>query len=287
MVETIMPNQAMHIVGGRMSGTPSPGIKLIEGDWPVDIDADGVLEGTSNFRKIVIDLSECLAYRLGKQIPMTANFRINYLRVGLRNVDDANDNDGPNYFAGEWEWYAPNKHRIDGVQAWRMLEKKLEEDDTDGEGLFIRNEDRYRGLRFGWLASTDVSFATQGAPAGPLPTGYALAPMLAYYNQGLKNEGTPTAANAIWDRNVGRSSRMGWSASVTNGEFIDQSLDNDPVNVASIKDYEWVAPAGHNIEVMGGLLVLTVTHSNTDTVQTFDDDFDFQIDIGVSGWSSW
>lgn len=282
-----MSNQAMHIVGGRMSGTPSPGIKLIEGSWPVDIDADGVLEGTSNSRKIVIDLSECLGYRLGKQIPMTANFRINYLRIGLRNVDDLVDNNGPNYFAGEWEWYAPNKHRIDGVQAWRMLEKKLEEDDTDGEGLFIRNEDRYRGLRFGWLASTDISFATQGAPAGPLPTGYALAPMLAYYNQGLKNEGIPTAANAIWDRNVGRSSRMGWSASVTNGEFIDQLTDNDPVNVASIKDYEWVAPSGHNIEVMGGLLVLSVTHSNTDTVQSIDDDFDFQIDIGVSGWSSW
>lgn len=282
-----MPNQAMHIVGGRMSATPSPGIKLISGQWPVDIDADGVMEGTSNERKIVIDLSECLGFRLGKQIPMTANFRINYLRIGLRNVDDANDNDGPNYFAGHWEWYSPNKHRIDAVQAWRMLEKKLEEDDTDSEGIFIRNEDRYRGFRYGWLAASDVTWPTAGAPATALPDGYALATMLAFYNQGLKNEGTPTATNAIWDRNVGRSSRMGWAASCTNGEFIDGVAENDPVNVASIHDYEWTAPAGHNLEVMGGLLVLTVTHSNTDTVQNFDDDFDFQIDIGVSGWSSW
>lgn len=279
-----MPNQAMHIVGGRVSG--SPGIRVIEGTWPIDQDADGVLEGTSTFRRIVVDLSEVLAYRLGKQIPMTANFRINYLRIGLRNVDDVNDNSGTTYFAGTSEWYHPSKHRIDAVQAWRQLEKRLEEDDADSEGLFVATADRYKGFRYGFLHDTDVNHPTGGSPTA-LTNGYNIVEMLSTYNSGLKNEGIPTQDNAIWDRLVGRSSKMGWHAMAQSREFIDQATDNDPVDAARIQDYEWTAPAGHNIEVMGGLLVINVEHSNTDTVQSFDDDFDFQIDVGISGWSSW
>lgn len=283
---TVMPNQAMHIVGGRMSASPSPGIKLIEGNWPVDQDADGVLEGTSTYRRIVVDLSEALGYRLGKQVSQTANFRVNYIRIGLRNVDDANDNDGTTYFAGTTEWYSPSKHRIDAVQAWRQLEKRLEEDDADDEGLFVATQDRYKGFRYGWTNQTDISYATAGAPSA-LPNGYALVDMVSIYNGGL-NDGVPPQNNAIFDRKVGRSSKLGWSAMAQSREFIDQAgIENDPVDAARIQDYEWTAPAGHNIEVMGGLLIINVEHSNTDTVQNFDDDFDFQIDIGISGWSSW
>lgn len=284
-----MSNQAMHIVGGlatSRTGGGSPGLYDATNNMPLDIDADGVLVGTSTFRQIVIDLSECLGYRLGKQIPMTANFRVNYLRVGLRNVDDANDNDGPNYFAGTWEWYSPTKHRIDAVQAWRSLEKRLEEDDADAEGLFVSTQDRYKGFRFGFNNQTEVSNYTEGAPSA-LTNGYNLVQMLGVYNLGLKNGGAPTQTNAIWDRLVGRTSKMAWHANCTNGEFIDQLTDDDPVNVARIEDGVWIAPAMHNIEVLGGLLVLNVEYSNTNTVQTFDDDFNLQIDVGVSGWSSW
>lgn len=282
-----MPNQAMHIVGGRMSDSPSPGIKLINGSWPLDQDADGVHEGTSTYRRIVVDLSEALGYRLGKQISQTANFRVNYIRIGLRNVDDANDNNGTSYFAGTTEWYSPTKHRIDAVQAWRQLEKRLEEDDADSEGIFVSTENRYKGFRYGWTASTDVSYATGGAPAA-LGNGYALVDMVSVYNSGL-HEGVPTKPNALFDRKVGRSNKLGFSCSATSRHHIDAALTpiNDAVDVARIMDYEWVAPGGHNIEVMGGLLIINIEHSNTDTVQTVDDDFDLQIDIGVSGWSSW
>jgi hypothetical protein len=284
-----MSNQSMHIVGGlatSRTGGGSPGLYDATDNMPVDMDADGVMVGTSTFRQIVIDLSECLGYRLGKQIPMTANFRINYLRVGLRNVDDGNDNDGPNYFAGTWEWYHPTKHRIDAVQAWRQLEKRLEEDDADAEGLFVSTEDRYKGFRFGFSSDSQISYPTGGAPTA-LTGGYNIVQMLQLYNAGLKNDGVPSASNPVWDRMVGRSSKMGWTANCTNGEFIDGLAENDPVNVARIEDGVWIAPSMHNIEVMGGLLVLNVEYSNTDTVQNVDDDFNFQIDIGISGWSSW
>jgi len=286
---TVMPTQNLHMVGGLVAAIDpvhnSPGLKVTQGTWPLDIDADGTMPLGSTRRQVVCDLSEMLGYRLGKQIPMTANFRINYLKISLRNVDDANDNDGPNYFAGNWEWYSPTKHRVDAVQAWRQLEKRLEEDDADAEGLFVSSEDRYKGFRFGFASGSDVAHATLGAPS-ELTSGYNIVQMLDTYNAGLNN-GVPPQTNAIFDRKVGRTSRLGWSAVCNNGEFIDQATDDDPVNTAFIRDGEWTAPHGHAIEVMGGLLVINFTHSSIDTVQSIDDDFQVFVDIGVSGWSSW
>lgn len=272
-----MPNQALHIVGGN-TALGSPGLNWTDGDQPLDIDADGVMIGTGTYRRMVIDLSEMLGYRLGKQIPMTANFRINYLRVGLRNVDDTNDNDDTQYFTGTWEWYAPSKHRIDGVQAWRRLEKALEATDADPEGLFVTTTDHYKGFRFGWVRASDVSHPTQGAPAA-LVDGYAIAPMLSIYNGGLKGNGVPTQDNAVWDRMVGRSSKLQFTTHVSQQDNIASG--------AVIEDGVWHAPSGHNIEVMGGLLALNFEYSSTDTTNTIDDNFEVVVDIGVSGWSSW
>jgi len=279
-----MSNQNMHIVGGTV-GT-SPGMRFIIGgsNDNIDIDADGVMTG-GTATKICLDLSEMLAYRLGKQIPMTANFRINYLRFGLRNVDDTNDNDGPNYFAGDWEFYTPNKHRVDAVQAWRMLENEMEADETTS-GLFANtSENSYRGFRFGWDNDTDVSHPTAGAPP-ELAAGYCLPAMLSVYNNGMK-DGTPDQTGAIWDRRVGRSSHLGTHAVCNNGEYIDSTGLNEDINTAFIQDGVWTAPSGHNIVVLGGLLTLNVTHSSVDTIQLTDDDFEVYIDVGISGWSTW
>ena len=287
-----MPTQNLHIVGGLCKSLDpddnTPGLFVQDGAWPLDIDADGVMDtgfgGTR--RRIICDLSELLSYRLGKQIPMTANFRINYLKLSLRNVNDGNDNDGPNYFAGDWEWYTPTKHRVDAVQAWRQLEKRLEEDDSDEEGIFVASEDRYKGFRFGFVSDQDVLHPTQGAPAA-LPYGYTLADMISTYNDGLHN-GEPSQTNALWDRKVGRSNHLGWSAVCENGFFKDDfGVNNDNYDSAFIQDAEWTAPNGHAIEVMGGLLAINVTHSSVDTIQNIDDDFHLFIDIGISGWSSW
>lgn len=281
--------QALHIVGGQVSTSPSPGFNVIEGTFPIDIDADGEMPPGVTKRKIVCDLSEMLSYRLGKQIPQTATFRVNYLRVGLRNVDDANDNDGPNYFAGTWEWYHPTKHRIDAVQAYRQWAKVSQEANSSDASEFSAiydgaDSDDYKGIRFGWENETDVSHSTiSGSATNP----FALVDMLAEYNDGLVNDGLPTKNRALWDRKVGRSSNLGWHAVCVNGEFIDGFSEDDPINTAFIEDSQWTAPAGYCLEVMGGLLVLNVRYSSTDTVQNIDDDFNLQVDIGISGWSQW
>lgn len=280
-----MGTQNLHVVGGTVD--VSPGLKFTDGggsQGTINIDNDGVMEG-SNTTSIVIDLSEALGYRLGKQIPMTANFRVNYLRFGVRNVNDTNDNNGPNYFAGDWEWYTPTKHRVDAVQAWRGLEKRMEEDEVDHGLMMGTTDDEYKGFRFGFAANSDVTHATGGAPA-ELTNGYCLAQMLQVYNSALDNDGNPTRGRNIWDRKVGRSSHLGTHANCINGEF--DGVANQ-FYTASIQDGVWIAPDGHAIEVLGGLLKLNITHSSTNqpTVQLIQDDFQVYLDIGVSGWSSW
>lgn len=286
-----MSNQQLHLCSGRIKSDDNtlnaPGLKVISGSFPIDIDADGVMEGTATSRIIVCDLTEMLGYRLGKQLPQNATYRVNHLSISARNVDDTNDNDGPNYFAGDYEWYSPTKHRIDGIQAWRMLEKEIERADADVEGIFVSTGDRYKGFRFGWTNATDISYPTLGAPAA-LTNGYNLVEMLRTYNDGLMNDGVPTQNNPIWDRKVGRSSHLSWSLTTNNG-MIEDTIGpvNQPIDNALIQDAVWTAPSGHCIEIIGGLLVINVTHSLTDTVQSFDDDFEFEVNIGVSGWSTW
>ena len=255
----------------------------------MDIDADGVMPPGSTKRRIVCDISELLGYRLGKQIPQTATFRVNHLRVGLRNVDDSNDNNGPNYFAGTWEFYTPTKHRIDAIQAyrkWAKHQKSLDPNDSN-EFAAIYGEadtDDYKGIRFGWELESDVTAATESEYSS---NPFALTDMLTEYNDGLEDDGQPSKRRAIWDRKVGRSSHVSWHAICNNGEFVDGIVENDPIDTAFIQDGVWTAPSGHCLEIIGGLLVLNIRYSSTDTVQLIDDDFSLTIDIGVSGWSTW
>lgn len=283
-----MPLQALHIVGGSMNDTtPSPGIKIIEGGWPLDIDADGVMLPGSTKRRVLVDLSEMLSYRLGKQIPQTATFRVTHLGISLRNVDDINDNNGPNYFAGTWEWYPPTKHRVDAIQAYRQHAKVYNEssiaDNNEHSAIWENaDSDDYRGFRFGWDNPQDVEHWTSVHGS----TEAALVEMFNTYNDGLANDGLPTKNRALWDRKLGRSSHLGWSAVCNNGEFINGLVEDDPIETAFIRDFSWTAPSGHCIEVIGGLMVINIRHSSIDTTQDIDDDFDLQIDIGVSGWSA-
>lgn len=252
------------------------------GNNDVDIDNDGVMPTTQG----VIDLSEALSYRLGRQIPMCANFRINYIRVSLRNVDDVVDNAQGAFFQGDFGYYSPQKHRIDALQAWRKYNKENEKQAVDGTGMFISDEKWYKGFRFGWTNQNQINYPSSGAPA-QLPNGYELVQMLNHYENSITdtNGGGVEYGNALYDRRVGRASRLHWSADITNTEDVDNAIEN--IYAPRVNDFIWTAPSGHNIVVMGGLMEFNVTHSSTDAPGTVDDDYEITIDIGVSGWQPW
>lgn len=267
-----------------MDYSETRGFKWIQGAAGNDIDIDN--DGTMPATQGVIDLSHALSYRLGRQVPMCANFRVNYIRVSLLNVNDGVDNAQGAFFQGDFGFYTPQKHRIDAIQAWRKLEKELQKEATSAEGLFVPDEKYYKGFRFGWLSDADISFATAGAPAA-LTNGYNMIQMLSHYEGSITDtNGTgPEYDNALWDRRVGRASRLHWSADIINTQDVDYALEN--IYAPTVNDFVWTAPAGHNIVVMGGLIEFNVTHSSTDAPGTVDDDYQVMIDIGISGWQAW
>lgn len=285
-----MTNQDLHIVSGQFvldqEGASTSGFSWVAGTGgndDIDIDNDGVMVPEAIG---VIDLSAALSYRLGRQIPMTANFRVNYIRLSLRNVDDGVDNAQGAFFQGAFAYYEPQKHRIDAIQAWRKLEKELQKEATSAEGLFVPDEKYYKGFRYGWYADTNVRYPTQGAPAA-LPNGYAMLDMLSHYEGSITdtNGNGPEYDNALWDRRVGRATRLNWSADILNTADVDFAVEN--IYSPRVNDFVWTAPAGHNIVVMGGLMELQVTHCSTNAPGTVDDDYYVYVDIGISGWQPW
>ncbi|MEK9918979.1 MAG: hypothetical protein VW496_06265 [Pelagibacteraceae bacterium] len=281
-----MANQELHMISGTLQNQQitARGFHWVQGanNDDIDIDNDGVMTATQG----IIDLSEALSYRLGRQIPMCANFRINYIRVSLRNMDDASDNAQGAFFQGDFGYYTPQKHRIDALQAWRKYVKENEKQEVDGTGMFISNEKWYKGFRFGWTGSGEINYPSANPPA-LLPNGYNMIDMLSHYENSISdtNGGGIDYGNAIYDRRVGRASRLHWSADIMNVEDVDVAVEN--IYAPKVNDFVWTAPAGHNIVVMGGLMEFNVTHSSTDAPGAVDDDYEVVIDLGVSGWQPW
>ncbi|AXH76826.1 MAG: hypothetical protein [Cressdnaviricota sp.] len=88
-------------------------------------DSDGVF-GTTKY--VLVDLSKLLSVKLGRQMPMTATYRLKGFQIGLRNVDDADDNDRSAFMGGTVFYHSPTKHKIDALQAARFVERHNEID---------------------------------------------------------------------------------------------------------------------------------------------------------------
>jgi len=151
----ILPHARTDMVRLSVTGEVgfSTGMKWIvnppsEGDF--DADNDGIM---STQHGGLIDLSHLASRSLGMQVPQSAKFTIRSIRMMLRNVDDLDDNDEGNWFSGTLRWYQPTKHRLKALALAREAEKYAEADQYDGDSFFLRNDNDYRGLRFGWTNS--------------------------------------------------------------------------------------------------------------------------------------
>lgn len=126
------------------------GFKWIEdapsgGDF--DADNDGVMDPV---HVGLIDLSDISSQILGQQVSQTAKYKIRSIRMMLRNVDDIDDNDEGNWFSGTLRWHQPTAHKLNALALARDAEKWAEGKQFDGDSFFLRTDDDYRGMRFGW-----------------------------------------------------------------------------------------------------------------------------------------
>ena len=115
-------------VGKGMSWTTLDGESGLSFDGQIDADADGVYTSNNN---IIVDLSDMCSQIVGRQCPMTANYRVTGIHMSMRNVDDANDNNTSTVLQGVVAWRKPTSHLIDAVQAHRTALKAASMDGID------------------------------------------------------------------------------------------------------------------------------------------------------------
>lgn len=312
-----MASQAIHTLVGKATnaGSVSQGSNG-RGDWlrwvrhdqsgvgqdtdypsggTIDLDNDG--EVKPKFRCIA-DLSHALSQVLGKQLNMTSVYRVVGLQIGLRPVDDLNDNNQESgiQFGGRVRMITPTKHRVDAIQAARKLEKLVSEDNLEratvtdgGPSVFGNTEKTYQGFRFGYRTEVDVVFPNTeeftgvgaavegGTPAWCLFDDDGALGIMSAYNEFIDGEDN-SKGRALWDNRIGKFTSTGipWMA----------AWNNDERSTPVAGDWSWQAPAGTHIDALAGLLLFDVEYSSVEgtLLPSVDDDYYLEVGIQVAGW---
>lgn len=239
----------------------------------IDIDNDGVMPDT----RLIIDISQALSQRLGKQMSMMSTYKVNYIGIQLVNVDDVNDNDGAAEFSGRIHYYEPSKHRIDAMQLARQTEKAAETVDVDSNSFLLRTTNVYNGMRFNWDSDSQVAYATaEGFSA--LTGGFWDLNELFFVYDSMLGDKMSDAVNKLWANRTGYESQLGFTVAYQNSQGANLQ-GYSPLN------RPFIFQSSNPIEVLGGLLMIDFENSSTDTPQAIDDDYQVMITIGVSGWS--
>lgn len=273
----------MHMMSRYLSPDVNNWAKWINGadEGSIDIDNDGAMP----FTRGLIDLSQALSQRLGRQMSMMATYNVNYIGIRLVNADDTDDNDGAANFGGKIQFWSPTKHRINALQMAREVEKAYESTQIDADSFFLSTDVDYRGLRFNWDADDQVRYATQESSTSHIGDQYSMSEIFRIYSL---MQGSPIQSNALWstDGRAGFTEQIGWTASYSNYDLIF-----DPIPVVNYDPYtprsdRFELNLGSNhISVLGGLLMIDVVDCSTDSPQAIDDDYYVEVTVGVSGWS--
>lgn len=282
----------LYMIAGRLGVTE--GMHVTAGDTISEHD-DGAPSGIT----YKVDISHLLSEQLGKQMSMMATYRVKYLQVSFRNVDDVNDNDYGMFAGGLVNWYSPTKHRIDALQYCRDYKRKIGYDldiagqATDPFSAFASSQD-YKGLRFGMEGDSDVASATSDDTSALVGTYFSLAEIFDKYN--LTIAGTPTQEGkaesgegmALWNTRVGENEfdSLYWQTYIRNSQMSDDTIGITMIFQPEISQWTWQSDANH-LPVLGGLLEFTVNQTNTDNPRALDtnDDYNIQLVVGVEGWS--
>jgi len=244
-------------------------------DGSVNEDPDGQYNPIG---RATLDLSHALSQKLGKQFSQSDSYRVRYLSVGLRNVDDMVDNESAMAIGGKFYWFAPTHHRLEAMKIARMIEKHDETDEVDVDGYFLPLDPRYKGLRFNYSADNQVALATPES-VGLSPGFWNLTALFQAYSEGIQG-GTPNVSNALWEHRCALTSEaIAFEAAWSNNAMHPLTGLKD-FNDVETNDFQMVLP-GRGFECLAGLLRMSLTHSNTNITGLVDDDFSVVVTVGV------
>jgi len=277
----------MHMIYGTMGGTPG----FYTNQQQLTEDNDGVF--VSTYAKGVIDLTHILSRALGKQLSQYATYRVSYIQMQLRNVDDAIDNDSAAFFGGNIRWYVPTKHRINALQLARTYIRHAHEGTVSADPFAEFGTDKkYKGVRFNWDADDQISDATPDETAGMTGDDFSMSQVFNAYNDmisgtpGGEGYNTSGEGQALWERRLADPITNGlqWVTGLRNRGITNNSLDDFEMFSPQSQPWTWTAPAGQTVPVLGGLLLVNLTHGNTDAPGVVEDEYELLVNIGIEGW---
>ena len=269
-------------------------------------DNDGEIE--DSYYNGCIDLTEIMSLQLGKQLSQMANYRLSYVQIDLRNVNNTLDNDASLCVGGHLQWYSPTKHRVDALQALRdvdRMERKLNDVISAGSPGFpfsFSDGKNYSGLRFNFKSDDEVDDAAPNRFSSIFSgSEYSLVETLVHYNTAMggtpEDEGYDTSGmgQALWETRTGSGldsrDSVYWVTSYQNritdmsGLGFTPETDGDDSEFHSPVSRPWTLDLGNRyVSVLGGLLHLDVIHSNTDTAGLAEDEYFIQVSLGIEGW---
>ena len=245
-----------------------------DGNETIDGDADGVFTGPN---RILIDLSHALSQRLGRQMSMMSVYKVDYIKIELINRDDVNDNDSGLQLSGQAYYWGPSKHRIDAMQMARQLETATESVHLDQDSFLLSTERDYKGMRFNWDNDGQVTFATAEGFDNLQGGEWDMQELFTVY--GGMQDLSSQFQNALWSDRCGSMNNFAFDMSyvnhVANGDTDGFDPESRPFTLPN---------AG--LEVLGGLMMLDITHSSTDSpLNVIDDDYEVRVTVGIDGWS--
>ena len=263
----------------------------VDSTGAVSPDVDGFLPTAPT---AIIDISDLMSQVVGRQCPMTANYRVKGISVSLRNVDDSDDNDRGAVFQGLIGYRHPTQHIIDGLQMAREVSKKSKSDNIGTDGYLLSTDKSYSGFRFNLATNNEVRFATNMSDvqgwAQSAASGLSYANMNDCLDLWSRHSETPNLyTNKLWSKRAfPKYSLMNFSCGLRNANFVSFSTPNAETESVWVSDYKWQAPEGHAIDGCGGLMFLQLTHSNSlPTGDAIPDEYRFVINLEVEGWTEW
>lgn len=228
-------------------------------DGHIDIDNDGEMFPVNEF---IIDLTEATSNILGRQASQMAAYRIHSITIGIRPVNDANDNDESAFFAGRWLMYPHTEHGENMLKLARSVEKASEGDNIDGDGLFLSTTDAYKGFRFNWTQADEVEHATSENIAGVMDGEWDLSTIRDVYslNNPIHKDRSLTNTRAPYLMS------HGWVCALASGIGAGDSPPPGGNSADHTLDLK-------SIDILGGIIKGEVRYSSGVEDGVWDDDY--------------
>lgn len=252
-------------VGGILGITPGMAWNPAPAANDIDGDNDGVINPAYSF---TLDLSHLASRALGQQCSMMGVYKLHKIRIGVRPVDDVNDNDEASNFGGRFLFHHATDHTIEALKLARSTEKASEGLQVDSDSLFLSDDKDYSGFRYNWSTGADyrtTEFATSSSVAG-LDTEWNLSEIGSAYNAMTAPCESNALFNGRWSGEGQALFNMGWS----NQPFVATAGDGGAIHVGD----DIVA---FNVDVLP-LVHGQIIYSHVDEPGSVDDDYIVVID---------